>query len=401
MAFNVSTNVQAIFIDSRTRAGTVFLPSTFTIPGRTLIFKDQFASFSTNAMTLTTNNVNQTIDSAITSTINRSALGWQSLIAGNNNKWYTVGGTVINSINTSTLNATALSSMNISTGNLFVSSLGLIDQSFRSTQQLYVQSTFLYYSFSNQSTIISGTRQSFGGLFTPIRRSFAPNQLANLVFWMDGADINTIQGNPNVTRILDKSGTNRNAPLNPSFNTPAIYTSNGVFVGTGNTTFSPINMPSVPYDFFIVGAPLSPNTGYRTFLRTLSAPGVHPLLTDAGTNNVGMWNGAGFQQFGTYTWTAGEQAMFYVTATAGVVERASKNGDVALTTPTTPSTAESQIVSIGSVPGGQPAGLINELIFYSVTLTTTQRQQVEGYLAWKWGLVGFLPASHPFKNSPP
>jgi hypothetical protein len=29
-------------------------------------------------------------------------------------------------------------------------------------------------------------------------------------------------------------------------------------------------------------------------------------------------------------------------------------------------------------------------------LTTTQRQQVEGYLAWKWGLQTALPTTHPY-----
>lgn len=31
----------------------------------------------------------------------------------------------------------------------------------------------------------------------------------------------------------------------------------------------------------------------------------------------------------------------------------------------------------------------------------TQQERVEGYLAWKWGLVANLPAGHPYKNSPP
>ena len=29
------------------------------------------------------------------------------------------------------------------------------------------------------------------------------------------------------------------------------------------------------------------------------------------------------------------------------------------------------------------------------------REKVEGYLAWKWGLVGNLDANHPYKHSPP
>ncbi len=45
---------------------------------------------------------------------------------------------------------------------------------------------------------------------------------------------------------------------------------------------------------------------------------------------------------------------------------------------------------------------INEIIVYQNTrLTTQQRQTVEGYLAWKWGSVAALPASHPYKNNPP
>jgi hypothetical protein len=44
---------------------------------------------------------------------------------------------------------------------------------------------------------------------------------------------------------------------------------------------------------------------------------------------------------------------------------------------------------------------VAEVIVYSTTPTATQRQQIEGYLAWKWGLVASLPASHPYKNYPP
>jgi hypothetical protein len=31
----------------------------------------------------------------------------------------------------------------------------------------------------------------------------------------------------------------------------------------------------------------------------------------------------------------------------------------------------------------------------------TDLEKAEGYLAWKWGLEGNLPISHPYKNSPP
>ena len=42
---------------------------------------------------------------------------------------------------------------------------------------------------------------------------------------------------------------------------------------------------------------------------------------------------------------------------------------------------------------------VAEVIVYSTTPSDPQRQNIEGYLAWKWGLQ--LPASHPYKNYPP
>jgi hypothetical protein len=46
-------------------------------------------------------------------------------------------------------------------------------------------------------------------------------------------------------------------------------------------------------------------------------------------------------------------------------------------------------------------GTIGEILFLFGTLTTIQRQEVEGYLAWKWGLQANLPASHPFAKVRP
>jgi hypothetical protein len=42
------------------------------------------------------------------------------------------------------------------------------------------------------------------------------------------------------------------------------------------------------------------------------------------------------------------------------------------------------------------SGAINEAIVFNSALTTSQRQQVEGYLAQKWGLQANLPATHPY-----
>jgi hypothetical protein len=43
-------------------------------------------------------------------------------------------------------------------------------------------------------------------------------------------------------------------------------------------------------------------------------------------------------------------------------------------------------------------GYAMEIIIFNAALNTSQVQQVEGYLAWKWDLQGRLPSTHPFKN---
>ena len=45
-------------------------------------------------------------------------------------------------------------------------------------------------------------------------------------------------------------------------------------------------------------------------------------------------------------------------------------------------------------------GLIAEVLVFSSALSDNERQQIEGYLAWKWGLQNSLPANHNFKSTP-
>jgi hypothetical protein len=54
-----------------------------------------------------------------------------------------------------------------------------------------------------------------------------------------------------------------------------------------------------------------------------------------------------------------------------------------------------------AISAGAFKGYIGEVITYPSVLTDTNRQKIEGYLAWKWGLQGSLPIGHPYKNAPP
>jgi Putative phage tail protein len=58
--------------------------------------------------------------------------------------------------------------------------------------------------------------------------------------------------------------------------------------------------------------------------------------------------------------------------------------------------------SIGSNPPFYTwSGDFAEIMLYTTAMSTADRQTVEGYLAWKWGIADALGSSHPYKLSPP
>ena len=64
-----------------------------------------------------------------------------------------------------------------------------------------------------------------------------------------------------------------------------------------------------------------------------------------------------------------------------------------------------QQVGIGGLmengaPVYQIVGNIHEVVIFTSVLTTDQMQQIEGYLAWKWGLQASLPRTHPYFYNP-
>jgi hypothetical protein len=73
--------------------------------------------------------------------------------------------------------------------------------------------------------------------------------------------------------------------------------------------------------------------------------------------------------------------------------------------PLTPSQTVAQLtgVYIGSLYNDTQEwnGDIGDIIIYNGVLSTEDRQKVEGFLAWKWGLQSGLPSDHPYKYAAP
>jgi putative intracellular protease/amidase len=46
-------------------------------------------------------------------------------------------------------------------------------------------------------------------------------------------------------------------------------------------------------------------------------------------------------------------------------------------------------------------GDMGEVLIYTTELVQADRESIEGYLHWRWGLQGDLPPAHPYKSQPP
>ncbi len=227
---------------------------------------------------------------------------------------------------------------------------------------------------------------------------FNPTQISGCQLWLDAADTSTITlSGGNLSAITDKSGTNKTLTVT---NTVGYINRTAIVFTDSVGRLAVASMPSAPFDYIMVCTANSSSAGFRTMLRSANIPGTHQFLIQAGTNNVGMYDGTNVSLFGSITQSPNEMALFYGAMATNRTIQASKNGTVSLTAPSNAGN-ESVIAWIGSSSGGgQPFGQLQELLVYSGTLSFTQRQQLEGYLAWKWGLVNNLPNGHPFKTPP-
>ncbi len=87
----VSSPAEIVVIDSRTKSGTITLPTTNSIPYRVLTFKDQYGAFPNSTMTLSTQ-LGESFDDGTTTKTFSNAFGYASLYA-TSSKWMVMNAT--------------------------------------------------------------------------------------------------------------------------------------------------------------------------------------------------------------------------------------------------------------------------------------------------------------------
>jgi hypothetical protein len=396
---SLNTNTELFLTNTTSNSGTINLPVASSIPGRVLEFKDTAGTFNTNILTLVCNDGDKFEDGSSSKVMN-TKFGLIQLVASGS-KWYILNGTQVNTFQVSSLTTLGISTFTTNTSSINVSSIGFIDNR-NSTNTLYTSTSYLFYN----NFIISGTRIGYSNTFKSF--GFYPLILPSLALWMDASDKTTIiTSGTTLTGWNDKSGFGRNATLtgNPTLVTNSLNGLNGLqFSGLGQYWTSPSFQlsPTSQISAFVVAK------GTKSI-----ALNINLLQSVTSYRNMDLYlNYSGINEFANYIGqNAGAATTFTNTDNVPNIYELVYNSVTAFpyvnglnyTTFSAPIGGNSLTASQQLRAANNAANVFieYEVLFFNTNLTTPQQQQVEGYLAWKWGLQANLPANHPYKNAPP
>ena len=253
----------------------------------------------------------------------------------------------------------------------------------------------------------------------PYYAVFSPRQISGCALWLDGADpagngVVPSQGSQ-IGSWIDKSGNGRTMSVQGTaanityskvnginavwFNNPSV---NNAYMR--NMSFQVLTTASV----FMVFVPLSFSATW-SFLWSWNPTASQYLLPGAriqqNNNNLQLyltWYGSG--NYGTVTNGTTYLSYFDWTNTTSMPINWSLNGTVPPTSSTVGSMINNTSVTefdLGADLGGTYGNMyLSEMIIYNSILSSTQRQQVESYLAQKWGLTASLPGGHSHATQP-
>ena len=231
--------------------------------------------------------------------------------------------------------------------------------------------------------------------------------ITGLQLWFDGGDSTSIIMDEDfyISTWNDKSGLNNNTTAVTGSPT---YTEGTGVVFDGESYFALPN-GSIPYG----------NSSYSIYIVANWETANYYTVISGGNNALEHAN-IGIAEYGSgqiVTWWNNDDITTSSTITPGTKtlydSLYQSNGrrnvflygtNVGSNDPASPRIQPNTSNYIGVLTNGSSwkmAGSIQEILVYNTNHTQVQRQVVEGYLAWKWGVQTQLPSNHPFYNSPP
>jgi hypothetical protein len=255
---------------------------------------------------------------------------------------------------------------------------------------------------------------SAGVTVMPSVVSYTPNSVsASLQVWYDGKDPNETTVLPadgaSITSWKNKAGTSFNATATSGtaatydLSRKALSFVSGKYYSTGYTA-----NPTTETMFVVFNNP-NPTVYTNTLLAgNFGARGFGAGATDIVSNCIGVLNNQ-------VEWLANTPANSYTSNTVAIgtttvasnggITKASVNGGAFSSKTAGTVFTVNTITYIGSDQTNPTtfyySGYAMEILIYNTALTTTQIQQVQGYLAWKWGIQASLPSTHPYSSLAP
>ena len=246
-------------------------------------------------------------------------------------------------------------------------------------------------------------------LVRPVARPFSPLDVPGCTLWLDAADSTSVtRSGTSISQWSDKSGTGNHATQATSARQP-VYGTNAVTFTTASQQF--LSLPNggiwsgnSPLSIYVVVAPTSTySVNVFLFQGNIGTASSAIGMYSTGTQYADYWQSAtpstqilwGTAAVNTvslisYVYTQNTNLIGYWNG-AGAVSRTANAYTVNTTNATIGAEVERSFYS---------SVRMYEVIIYNTTSTTTQRQQIEGYLAWKWGVQSTIPTTHPFKRYP-
>jgi Concanavalin A-like lectin/glucanases superfamily len=239
---------------------------------------------------------------------------------------------------------------------------------------------------------------------------FDPTQVSGCSIWLDASDLTTItySSGSNISSWIDKSGNANHATQPTGSNQPTYGSANGqnyVFFNGGQALITPVtSQPTQETLFFVfkktVADPTYVNTtifgttksqGRDMFIWGDTTTPVTAIAYDAYENALGSVSANltfGVTHVGAGTYASGVTTIFADGTGYTPVSVAFSGGGTTM-------------IGASYLHGTAPTlfapltGYVYEIVIYNSSLSVAQRQNVEGYLAQKWGLKDRLPGGHP------
>ena len=240
----------------------------------------------------------------------------------------------------------------------------------------------------------------------PYYATFSPIAISNCALWLDAADSSTITKSGSVvTQWNDKSGNGRNTT---TIGGSPTYSSNFINLnGTSSYLVGPYVNTTQYLTMFVIATVDFSQGNYAFYYRLLSVGSTAAndynnaayasILHYPNSTQIGGYRNSA-NNYNTVTTNTTFLMCLQYDGTNSINYLNGQSPSSVASTGSFGTTSYSIGRDVGNTDGGGSytywPGKVGEVIIFNASLSTTQRQQVESYLAQKWGLTASLPGGH-------